>query len=612
MRRNRQYINYLLLAITLISVILRFIHLTADTPVLQLFTDEGYKTFDARNKVLFDKWSVDPHPPCYLYLHPVFTLTQYSFMSLFGVGLIQARLVSVFFGLGILLLIFSLVRKNFSGSAAIIAGILIGFNYYFIMISRTAVIEISAIFFMMLTVFTFDKTPPKRPYYVFLAGITTFLGIITKLYAFFLIPMCIVFLIYRKRYRDLLFYMTGFLAAVIVYTFLWCLLTNFDVFIDVLRLNMSIGKLEIFRDSQSIISASSQKVQHHSTSLNVLFTLLRSLSGRFIYIHHLFTIAPGIFVLCSAYFMRMAQKKRRERFSDLEILSIGWIIFGGAILSIAKYTSFHHLMILLPPMAILSTSFLTRIFNKSLGQNDDNPDELSSPLISKFINILKYGLSIGFSFILIQQILYSALMVYLQKFINGTPIVNPDDQFNAFAFLWFIIKNDSFNMIPLLPRINAYEFWRNAAVSITCITSLLILPVFKNGWKISQLSRALSIVGILVFLIINTWRYTTWSLSPQYTQLNASKRLGQIVNDSQTVIGGQFLALENSVHFSHHHEPGDIYQNQSQYLIELVFHPLKGPQLPDNLPDRTNGKKYIEKFIVREHIYHLYQLTYAH
>ena len=610
MRRNRQYINYLLLLIILISVILRLVHLAADTPVLQLFTDEGYKTFDARNKVLFGKWSIEPHPPCYLHLHPVFTLVQYSFMSLFGVGLIQARMVSVFFGLGILLLLVSLVRNHFSDNAALIAGILIGFNYYFIMISRTGVIEISAIFFMLLTVFILNSKPQKHTY-VFLAGITTFLAIITKLYAFFLIPMSVVFFIYTKRYRDLGFYIAGLLSAILVYSFLWCFLTNYNTFVDVLRLNLNISKLEIFRDSQAIISASSAKVQHHSTHLNVFFTLLRSLSGRFIYIHHLFTIAPGIFILCSAYFIQIAQRKRGTHFSDLEICSIGWIIFGGGILSIAKYTSFHHLLILLTPMVILSSIFLTQIFNKLLDPKDDVPDSLSPAPNFRWMHIFKYGASIAFSFILVQQISYSILMAYLQRYITDTPIVNPDAQFNAFAFLWFIVKNDSYNMIPLLPRINAYEFWRSTAALLTAIGSTIILLILKNNWRSLRLFRMFSTVGILVFLIINTWRYTNWCNNPEYTQFNTSKKLGQILNETETLIGGQFLGLENSVHFSHHHEPGEIYQQHSKYLLELVFHPLKGPQLPQNLPDRTNGKKFIDKFVVREHIYHLYELTEA-
>lgn len=611
MRRNRQYINYYLLAIILISVILRLINLTADTPVLQLFTDEGFKTFDARNKVLFGEWSIAPHPPCYLQLHPVFTIAQYAFMSLFGVGFIQARLISVIFGLGILLLLIFLIRKKFSDNTTIIAGILFGFNFYAIMISRTAVIEISAIFFMLLTVFTLVRESHQR-LSVFAAGIATFLGIITKLYAIFLIPMGIVFLVYRKRRHDVIFYLTGFLFAFIVYALLWCVLTDFNTFADVLRLNINIGKLEILRDSQSIISASSVKVQHHSTNLNVLFTVLRSFSGRFIYIHHLFTIAPGIFILCAIYFIQIARKNRINNFSDIEILSIAWIIFGGGILSVAKYTSFHHLIILLPPMVILSSFSITQIFSNTFRQKNDIPDRLPLAPNSKCMIITQYSLSFAFSIVLIQQIIYTLLMTYLHQYIINTPIVNPDDQFNAFAFLWFIIKNDSFNLIPLLPRINVYEFWRSTAALVTLIGAVLIFLILKNRWKNERLFRALSIAGMGVFLFLNTWRYTNWTCTLQHTQLNASRRLGQIVNDSRTVIGGQFLGLENSVHFAHHHEPGELYQQQAQYLIELVFHPLMGPQLPQNLPDRMNGKKYIEKFIVREHIYHLYELTPSH
>ncbi|MBD3290600.1 phospholipid carrier-dependent glycosyltransferase, partial [candidate division KSB1 bacterium] len=523
----------------------------------------------------------------------------------FGVGYLQARLVSILFGLGITLLIIALVRKNFSDSAALVAGILIAFNYYFIMISRTAVIEIPAIFFMLLAVFLLNRSSQHRGY-LFTAGVTAFVAIITKLYAFFLLPVIILFFMIRKRYKDLLICLSGIFTAAIVYSFLWCMMTDLHTFEDVIRLNFNIGKMEIMRDNGTLVAVTSEHIQQ-SIKPEFFFKILRSISGRFIYIHHLFIIAPGIFILCSLYFMQFALKKNSHPIANLELLAIGWILFGGGILSIARYTSFHHLMILLPPMVILSASLITRVFEKLTFHQASVT--ANSGLNSKSIIFLKRFLAPSFLFILLHQILYTALMVGFQQFIENTPIVNPAEQFNAFAFLWFIFKNEGFNMLPLLPRINAYEFWRSIAACIACAGSILIFIFLKNRLSTIRLLRALCVAGFMIFMILNLWRYVDWYRFPEYSQFKASRNLGKILDGSELIIGGQFLGLENRVHFAHHHEPGELYEEKAEYLIELVYHPLKGPLLPQNLPNRNTDKLFVTDFIVQDHIYHLYRLS---
>ena len=354
---ERVNLKYFIIIIVLLSLTFRVIHITADTPLLRLFSDEGYKTFDARNKTLTGSWNVPPHPPCYLYLHPIFTLVQYVFLSLFGVGYIQARLVSVLLSMGIIMLMFTIMRKHFGDHWAAVAAIFTGFNYYFIMISRTAVIEIPTIFFMMLTVFLFINGRQKSICY-YLSGVTCIIAVITKLYAIFLFPTIVFCFIFKKQFKEIAYFLGGIFSALLIYALFWLIFTNSETLLEIIKLNFNISRLEILRTHKSIALTLTNFIDTGSSELNFLFKLLKSILGRIIYLNHLFIMAPSLFIFTGCYFILLFSKSTKIKISDIEWVCINWLFWGAGLLIISKYASVHHLIILFPPMIILSTAIL--------------------------------------------------------------------------------------------------------------------------------------------------------------------------------------------------------------------------------------------------------------
>ena len=196
-------------------------------------------------------------------------------------------------------------------------------------------------------------------------------------------------------------------------------------------------------------------------------------------------------------------------------------------------------------------------------------------------------------------------MLFFNKLIDYTPIVNPIPNFNVFLYLMSIIKSQSYHLIPLLPRVNAFEFWRVLAVLIGLLFAVTFYFVLYRKFDIKKNFKILYIAGIILFFIVNIGRYVYWISVPQYTEITTSCELGKIIDSSDIVIGGQFLGLENKIHFTHHHEKSDIFLDRASYLFEMVYHPLEGLQLGE---DKLLYKKFVKEFIVCKHKYHLYKL----
>ena len=85
-----------------LCVLVRLAALDADPPPwlswsTGLYTDEGYYTLDARHEALFD--TLAPGNFHDRLLSPLLSLMQQGMFEVFGVGLRQARLLAVCFGL---------------------------------------------------------------------------------------------------------------------------------------------------------------------------------------------------------------------------------------------------------------------------------------------------------------------------------------------------------------------------------------------------------------------------------------------------------------------------------------------------------------------------------
>lgn len=137
----------LLAGLTLLALALRGLFPVADppwqSPIGITWHDEGVWAHNARNKALFGVWRTDEWNP--MFVSPVFTGLEFVSFSLFGVGLWQARLVSVAAGTAATVALALGLRATASPAVALAAGLLLAVNFTWVMYSRVALLEATMI-----------------------------------------------------------------------------------------------------------------------------------------------------------------------------------------------------------------------------------------------------------------------------------------------------------------------------------------------------------------------------------------------------------------------------------------------------------------------------------
>ncbi|MGQ9631692.1 MAG: ArnT family glycosyltransferase [bacterium] len=117
------------------------------------FTDEGFKAYNARNRVLFGSWKIadyDEYPGWHIQ-SPLFSFLLYISFSLFGVGFIQARAVALIFGILSPIILALILSLNDRRREALIAYFLLGSGYTYLMYARLSLLEIPMNFFIALS-----------------------------------------------------------------------------------------------------------------------------------------------------------------------------------------------------------------------------------------------------------------------------------------------------------------------------------------------------------------------------------------------------------------------------------------------------------------------------
>ena len=230
-----------LLVLGLLS--LRLVHLGADTPVLitlpddvGLYVDEGYKTLDPRNLVLFGtaSWHPADDYPGWIGRSP---LTQWSYYAAFRLAapdLESARAVTiVYFGLFLLGYIWAM-RARLSWPVLVGGLLAFGLESTLFFYTRAALFEIPLITFLYGLLFYFARMDERRLLLplVLTAACGAFLAIAIKMSAvFYVIPIGLAVLIhlllqtrsglYRRLVRSVVLGITLVVLILFVATYDW-------------------------------------------------------------------------------------------------------------------------------------------------------------------------------------------------------------------------------------------------------------------------------------------------------------------------------------------------------------------------------------------------------
>lgn len=167
--------------VVMLAAVLRGVYPTADppwrSPVGVVWHDEGAWTHNARNKALWGTWVTDNWNP--LYVAPVFTGLEYAAFRTFGVGLWQARSVSMAAGVISVWLLGLAVARMGGRTAGLIAAGLLATNYVWVVYSRAALMEATMIAFMVASFHAAVRTQ-DRPVWGLLAGPLALAAYFTK------------------------------------------------------------------------------------------------------------------------------------------------------------------------------------------------------------------------------------------------------------------------------------------------------------------------------------------------------------------------------------------------------------------------------------------------
>ena len=153
----------LVIAVILYATV-QFVYADADSPAfltedIGIFIDEGFKTLDARNMVLYGsaKWTDEDDYPGWLRGSPVTVFPTFIVFKLFGVSLAHARVLGTLFAVGVLLVLYNFSRATYGSRHAILCVVLLASNHVFFFHGRTALFEVKALFFMVCTLYFMKK-----------------------------------------------------------------------------------------------------------------------------------------------------------------------------------------------------------------------------------------------------------------------------------------------------------------------------------------------------------------------------------------------------------------------------------------------------------------------
>ena len=247
---SRKTLYSLIFFILLISFFLRFYDLERDPlPYNEYgigYVDEGGYVHSARNKALFDAWTLEEDSWNSLYLSPTFTALQYLSFTFLGVSTFSMRLTSALLGLASLLIASFLIMKK-QRKLGLIYLILLSMNTMLIVYSRIATLQIMVVSLILVIIGLIVYDTKKSWLVVGLLLPTTFLSKFTSLFFVIAVPFSLLLYSYwDKTYRKRLgFLLIGGIVSLSLWL-LW-LLPNFEAWLFTAKMLSHELKYSLFR-----------------------------------------------------------------------------------------------------------------------------------------------------------------------------------------------------------------------------------------------------------------------------------------------------------------------------------------------------------------------------
>lgn len=345
-----------------LNVGFRLVRVRADSPPLtnkfrhvDTYKDEGEKAHEARNRALFGTWRISPADNFSFWRvqSPVWTYSLFAWFKLAGVNYARLRFFSIMWttvalGAGS----FMLYRKEYV-FAALLFPLLLGFNYYFFIITRLGLMEPMTLALTALAAL-FLAESPSRPALFLPSTVFLLLAVLTKQTALLFVPAWAGYLLR-------IFFQPRPPAPAGRSPIPWLIFS----------LVLMLGVLLLFFLSAGYRDLASLNFRH------VLFyegemdsELLRQRFHRFILNYYpgrlwrgYFKILPAASLLGTGWMIYLILRLvRREAVSDLEWMCLAWFLFGrvAATASPTQVVRFHFYYFF--PLSILAALAAERLW----------------------------------------------------------------------------------------------------------------------------------------------------------------------------------------------------------------------------------------------------------
>jgi 4-amino-4-deoxy-L-arabinose transferase-like glycosyltransferase len=338
--------NYLGPIILILACVALFMVNTWDLSMLK--GDENYYFSSARRMIREGDWITPRYHHHIRYEKPVLYYWLVAlFFKLFGVSWWVARLTSVIFGALTALLVYLMALRFFSKKTAYLSAAVLATSFLFFKYSRLAVIDITFIFLVTLSLFLFIKAErDKRRGLFALAAVPLGLSVMAKgpLGLVVIALTVLSYIIATGKYRVLKETnpLLG-LAIILAITLPWPVMMYrihgaeyLSHLWEVEMVDKAVGSVPAAGDPGNLLWAFVKYIGYYIPVV-------------------LFSFAPWSLFLPFALFGNIGAKRREDA---LFILSWFWSVFIFFTLISFKHT--HYMLLLSPPLAILTADLFTR------------------------------------------------------------------------------------------------------------------------------------------------------------------------------------------------------------------------------------------------------------
>lgn len=344
--------KYLVAGLFVLFAALRLFALDADPPpsldwTSGIWTDEGFYTYAARNAVLFGGTRDDFHPEV---LSPVLNAVQEAVFRTFGVGLVQARLISVACSLGALAFFGDGLRRVWGPCVALMGLLFLGGDAVFVFYNRLALLETPAVLVVCAAFWAYTL---NRPWAWVLVGALAASALAFKTTFLLFLPLPALVWLMRRAWRPLGWYALGVALGAAAYWLGWGQAHGAEV----VRLNHYYWTHQSQPRSLAEVSADLWRA---------VFGPHRSVLG------FLLSRSPVVILLALAGLVlgcrRTGGKKEGAASSsptvlarDTERLFQWWAVFGLGFLCLTRYAPTRYDLVVLPALAALAALSLRRL-----------------------------------------------------------------------------------------------------------------------------------------------------------------------------------------------------------------------------------------------------------